>query len=82
MSETPIIEITVRAFYTSIEADAVPSTRVQVQENGSGKLPDWDKLMAHLVKGVAEQIHGAPMTDIRPMTRDEVDIYCADEGEG
>lgn len=81
MSRAPIFAITVRAFYTSDEADAVPSSTVHVQEDGSGKMPDWDHLMAYLVKGVAQQIHGAPMTNIRPMTHDEVDAYRAEESD-
>lgn len=77
----PIFEIRVRAFYTSHEADIAPSTTVLVQADSSGQQPDWDKLLRHQVKAVAEQIHEFPATNIRAMTLAEADNFRADEGE-
>lgn len=79
MRNEPIYEVTVRGFYTSKEADIAPSATVLVSPDGSGKMPDWDRLLTHLVKTVAEEIHGAPLTEIRSMTPDEAKEFREQE---
>lgn len=77
----PIFEIVVRGFYTSKEADVSPSTIILVQPDGSEQLPDWGRIMPQLIKKVAEQIHEFPATEIRLMTKDEVDEFRENEKE-
>lgn len=77
----PILKITVCGFYTSKEADIAPSASVLVQADGSGEPPDWDRIVRHLVKSVAESIHEAPLTEIRAMTLDEAKVYRDAEDE-
>lgn len=78
----PVIEIRIRSFYTSKEADIAPSSTFTVQRDDSGKEPDWAKMIIGMLARVSEQTKGIPCTEVRPMTKDEAEAFVAEENDG
>lgn len=65
------VEITVRRFLTGEEADVVPSSVLLVEVTGA-EPPDWSYLISRAIERLT--VDGMPITDLRPMTADEVCI--------
>jgi hypothetical protein len=72
-----MVEISIRRFFTSEDADVTPRITVVVPLHTlSDAKTDW----AGLANKVAEQIAGLPIEGMREMTPAEVSNYRAEEG--
>lgn len=68
-----VVEITVRRFYQSDEAEMALSTKFDVTPTEAPR--DWGAIMDHMIARVAEQLDGLPLTTVREMTLPEVEDY-------
>ena len=73
-----IIEVRVRMFFTSDEADVAPESTALVTPQTNS---DWQGFMRTMIGHVAESVAGMPATNLRPMTEAEIDAYRESEGE-
>ena len=78
-----IMEIRVRRFFTSDEADAdiTPSVTI-LQELKGGDVPHPNDAIARMLATIDGQLSKLPAADLRDMTLDEVREYRADEESG
>lgn len=69
-----MIEVTVKRFYTSEEADFVKSSTFDVLTTGPER--DWAKLMEHMVeRNGPDPDADFPLNNVREMTPEEVATY-------
>lgn len=82
MTDTNIcIEVVVRRFYTSDEADFTKQSTFDVAPDGNGP-PDWGKLMAHMVERTGpEPDNDFPLSNVREMTLAEANAYRAENDD-
>jgi hypothetical protein len=79
---TSWIELRVRRFFTCEEADVTPAiTYVVSSEIVPSDFPASQEVMHLLQADVADVMVAFPATNLREMTREEVDRYIADEME-
>jgi hypothetical protein len=74
------IEITVRTFFTSDEADITPRVAVLVEQDKIG-LTDWKDVVVSLRKLTMDNLEGATVTNVREMTLEEIRAYREAESD-
>ncbi len=71
------IEVRVRRFFSADEADAVPAVTIAGPAD-----QDWSAAIARIGAAFAEVLAGAPLTNVRTMTRDELKTFLDEEAPG
>lgn len=72
------IEVRLRTFFKSDEADVCPSTTVTIDSADIEVVP-WTATVSKLVDQMNRQLEGAPLTNVRDMTPEEVEAYLVEE---
>lgn len=78
-----MLEIRLRTFFTSDEADFSPSVAAVVDPATfkDGAIPDWTKVVEGLRATALDAVKDAPLTNIREMTKEEIAAYRKSEEE-
>jgi hypothetical protein len=78
---TQLYLLKISAMSTCDECDVVPSAEIIVDRDFSTKdLPLFEALQA-MVRQLSEAMTDAPLENVRPMTRDEIQAYRDDEND-
>lgn len=68
-----VVEVTIRRFYHSDEADVEVKTTFDVTPTEETR--DWGVLMEHMISRLPDQLDGAPLTNVQEMTLPEAEEY-------
>jgi hypothetical protein len=71
------VELRLRRFFAANEADAVPAVTIVGPAD-----QDWSRTVARVGAKLGKVLTGAPLTNVRVMTRDELKAYLAGEEGG